>query len=233
MKNKINEIFKTDFNFIILNYLILENFFKDKKPIVLLLINEYSIQARSAIYLSKKHKIPTIGIQHGIIYSSHIGYNQNQDIKTLYNNSFSKIPYPDFFMVGGDFFKKILLKNSIFNEKSLLPFGYLPYDNILKIRDKNDEKKLKKTLNVPNNKRIILYADNIMPMFRKFLFINPLIKILDENEEIFLIIKQHPNDPINEDSIRTKIESKYHSRLLVVKDSDIKNLIKISEITIT
>ena len=175
IKKILKSIFYVDVTFSLTNFLVLNELFKNNKPIAAMTINEYSIQARSAIYTAKKNNIPTIAVQHGILYSSHIGYNQNNNVKEFYKENYKNTPFPDYFMVGGKFFKEILIKNSVYTDKTILPFGYMPYENNYLIQDSFKPVELIKALKIPMNKKIILYADNIMPMDRKLKYIDPIL----------------------------------------------------------
>lgn len=74
--------------------------FKQVRPKIIILTNEYNLLNESLIYCAKKEGIPTVGLQHGLIGSSHSAYNYPEKMKNKV-----KI-FPDYFFVWGDYHKK-------------------------------------------------------------------------------------------------------------------------------
>jgi hypothetical protein len=130
----VDEIYRTlsgCFNLeLIICFNLLENYFsKSDRPLKIFYEDEFYISGK-CISLSKNkslnaHLINSYGIQHGHI-------NQFQTLYTFYDNEIkTEYPSPDFFIIWGDFYEKILSKNGVSKLTTLLPLGSPVHLNII------------------------------------------------------------------------------------------------------
>lgn len=149
---------------------------------------------KKSYFPAKQENIPTVAIQHGVVYATHPGYNfKNWNKSSITNLLADKI------CVYGNSERKVLINNGCPEEKVVVT-GHLRYD-FLKDADKIfDRDKTLRKYGIDKNKKIVLWATqthgfgnkenrlNAEMMFRTF------AKLKDKYH---LIIKLHPGEDQN------------------------------------
>lgn len=84
-----------------------------------MLVNAYDYKKMALISAAKKLKIPTVELQHGIIYKSHLAY--------IYPKVLSRELFPDYLLTYGEHFSKLVRKySSAFKDEHVIAVGF-PY----------------------------------------------------------------------------------------------------------
>lgn len=135
----------------------------------------------------------------------------------------------DYLIVPSDYVAEIATKAYRVNPK-LLKTGYPRNDKLLELNKHTDVKLLKEKLNLPQNKKIVLYS----PTWRKkgetdindYLNIESMYKAIPE--DTLILIKPHPFESW------TNLDGKYQDKLKYApENASIENLYVISEAVIT
>lgn len=132
----------------------LKKFFKEHKPQCIFLMYEHGSNSLSFISVCKQLGIPTIGLQHGMIYDHHEQYCFNNF--STKNNPYG-FPFPDKMVLFGEYFKNLLLKKG-YPKDSLITFGNSSFFNLKKIESTLESKSLLEKYKIDKNKKIILFA---------------------------------------------------------------------------
>jgi hypothetical protein len=111
-----------------------EKFLKNYKPKSILQIYETGPFAKCFEIIAKKLSIPTIGLQHGIIYPKYVDYAHNE-ISSDYKPQ--KYLIPDLTLVFGEYYKKIMTEKWNYPDKNVKIFkhpSFYNFDNIDSIK---------------------------------------------------------------------------------------------------
>lgn len=219
---------------LIVKYIYLEKIMLDvKKPNLVMLQNEYGWWERTLIVASKIKYVPTLAIQHGIIYKDHKGYNYSKgQISPTGDINSPFCPIADRTAVYGPYHKKLLTQESSYPEDRVIVTGQPRYDifsNMDKIYKKASS--CKKYGIDPKNK-IILWTTGGDDVFTKDLSI--ICDAIKKKKNIELIIKQHPNASIEETNLIKKYISNYRLNAIIPpKKSDTYELLFICDLLLT
>jgi len=167
---------------------------RKEKPKAIVIQNEYGVWEKSLIFAAKQENIPTVAIQHGVVYDTHPGYN----FKNWNKNSIKNL-LADKVCVYGNSEKDVLINNGCPEEKVVVT-GHLRYD-FLKDADKIfDRDKTLEKYGIDKNKKIVLWAtqthgfDNKENRLNAEMMFNFFSKMKDRYH---LIIKLHPGEDQN------------------------------------
>ena len=241
LKKKFNEVSNIKFN--IENEFIF-SYFKSIKPNKLLIfkylaynkfftkfsniksissIDENSPRIKTIFDAAKKNGITTYGIQHGTIHSLHPSY-------IFSANDTLRKPFPEYNIIWGRYWKKILIEKCHFPEDSLIIAGQIRTDIITKLL----KTKLDSTDINPEGKKIIMYAsqfqrdENLREKAALDLFHS--VKDLDDYQ---LIIKLHPSEKNEFDYYHRLAKLSGCSNYKILYYYDLYKLIALSEIIVT
>lgn len=114
----------------------------------------------------------TYGMQHGVISEEHTVYNIS-DIEITDINEKDAMPIPDKFIVWGEYYKNIFLKNNNLPHNYVIPAGNISYI-----------KKDKKPGVVKNNPKKILYCFTLKEVFIKEIQIIKDLNFINKNYNI-------------------------------------------------
>ncbi len=179
----------------------LKKYFQEHKPRCIFLMYEHGSNSLSFISVCKKLGIPTIGLQHGIIYDHHEQYCFNNFVTK--NNPYG-FPFPDKMILFGDYFKNLLLKKG-YPKDSLITFGNPSYFNLKKIESSLESKNSLEKYKIDKNKKIILFATNKL---QENYVATPhlqydtqmweyILKNFKNDDSYFWILKPHPLEKID------------------------------------
>ena len=207
-----------------------------EEPDIIVASCEYSSYARSAVVEAKSRRIPTIGIQHGIMGQYHFDYrhaaHEISNDSTLCPNH---CPIPDKTVVYGTYHKDFLTRICGYPEDSVVVTGQPRYD-VLCHADKiySKEKFLEKYKINPDHK-IVLWttqwgfsdAENISNL-------KAIFKTMEDMKNITLIVKQHPREEERETEMIEKHLNNYRINAIVTpKISDTFEQLFVCDLMIT
>lgn len=208
------------------NYVWLKQYFKtiDVKTNIFYQ-DELYVQGRiisAAAKMSGNHTITTYGVQHGIFYQAHTVYSiTNNEL----NDKGKKdgLPFPDKFIVWGDYFKKHFLKCNSLNEINLIVAGNPKYCLV--------NKPILNRKLITNEGLVILWCTTLkVDAINQF---NTIIsKYLEANDGVILKIRCHPLFDL-ENYLVGIINKKIEHKIKFSKASNIYEDISESDIVLT
>jgi len=202
-----------------------------KRPLEIIMHDEYGAIQLSALYAAKKHGIPTLSLQHGIIYDDVFSYTHNyEDI----NNERKELNFalPDKMCVWSENAKEALINSAKFHPSALEVTGDPKMDFFKNAEKDYNRKRILKNANIPEGKKIILLATENLPNFKeRMMMANAVLESMSNLSEFFLVIKMHPNE--SNWSIYEKIAKKFGiTSYSILRDISLYELIHISELVI-
>ena len=206
----------------------LEIHISSNRPKTVFLFFETGPSSLALISVCRKLGIKTIGMQHGIIHDAHVLY-MHDDLYSV-DNPHGFI-LPDHLLLFGDITKNYLL-NRNYPKNTLISFCNPSFLNIKIL--KNSYKEILTKYNIPNNKKVVLFA---LPGLKQYADSKTipnkkiLEKLLDDlTDDFFLIVKPHPADDI---SFYTQIVDKSTKNNVNIISGNIMELISISDLLIS
>ncbi|PWI48902.1 hypothetical protein CEE45_04000 [Candidatus Heimdallarchaeota archaeon B3_Heim] len=205
------------------------------KPSLALISNETGHSEKSLIIASKKHKVPVLAMQHGVIDPTNRGYifskkdiSKSGSIHSPYN------PITDRTAVFGTKYKNFIDKNSNFPEGSVVVTGNPKFDKLFQMVNKfKNRGHIRRWLNIPEDKPILLWTTQThwLSTEENRKNVDAVYSALEElNDDITLIVKLHPNEdqraPFYQEDSRIK-------PIYLGKEVDILQLIYVSNIILT
>ena len=202
-----------------------------KRPLAIIMYDEYGAIQLSALYASKKHGIPTLSIQHGIVYDDVFSYTHNdEDI----NNDRKELNFvlPDKMCVWSKNAKEVLINLAKFHPAALEVTGDPKMDFSENVTKYFNREKILKNANIPEGKKIILFAtENLPNLEERIMIANTVLESMSNLSEFFLVIKIHPNE--SNWLIYEKIAKKFGiTSYLILKDISLYELIYVSDLVI-
>ncbi len=208
-----------------------ERIIEAEKPQAVLMHDEYGALQLSFLNAAKKRNIPTISLQHGLISEDHIAYVHDPSHITGDKKELL-FPLPDKMCVWSESVKRRLLKVGSFPQSIPVVTGDPKTDFLKKAIDLFDYERITSALNIPKERRIILFAtENLYSVDEKVLITKTVYKALKAVPECFLVVKLHPNE---EDV------SFYHqlakaiglTELTIVKNSNLYELLYVADLVV-
>jgi len=156
--------------------------------------DEYGALQLSIIKEAQKRNIPTVSIQHGANTESSISYfhlkHHVQD-ETNYLN----FPLPQKICVWSEKSKEDLIKRGNFPDDVPVITGDPKIDFLSNAIKKFNHKNICQKLKIPPEKMIIVFATQSLPNIQeKELITNSVFKSIKNLDDVFLLIKAHPNE---------------------------------------
>ncbi len=206
-------------------------------PDLVILEEEYGRFERALIIAARNARIPTLGIQHGVIHEDHKGYiyRKGEISKDgLVGAPFS--PVPDITAVYGERHRRLLLEDSDYPNRAVKVTGQPRYDRIAEIMKVVDPGEVHKKIPLPHGKRMVLMAMafNGLPDEENRFYLETILHAINGISNAFLVIKQHPGE--TESHRRMILEMLVENRenaVLVPKTSDTLSLIWASDLVLT
>ncbi len=165
-----------------------------EKPSIIIMHDEYGAIQISLINEAKKRNIPTISIQHGVNTETWLSYVHNLE-HVFGKNMNTNFPLPDKICVWSESAKNNLLKFGNFPPNTPVVTGDPKVDFFPIAIKQFDNEKIKKTLKIPKDKKIILFATQPLALIEeKKLITRNVLNSVKKLQNCFLIIKMHPNE---------------------------------------
>jgi hypothetical protein len=161
------------------------------RPAVVCLYNESGGLGRAVIAACRAAGVPTVGIQHGILYPRYYSYN--------YTNEETDAPRPDRTAVFGAAARRELVAQGHYDPSTLVLTGSPKFDELLEVSRTWDRAALRAAHDVPDDARLVLVASrfkgirythqSIASAFPAF------VRAVESLPQVRAIIKPHPAEP--------------------------------------
>jgi len=172
-----------------------ENMIDKENPSCILMSFETGYYSLSSILIARERKIPSIGIQHGVISSSSQVYIRNKTTRSLRSLD---CPIPDKLAVYGKYTKNLLTKRSHYPNDSVIITGQPRYDSLRKIDKELTRKNFFNKYSLNLNKKTVLITTQALNNFKeRDDFLRNVIRSLKQINGIQIIIKPKPDEDVN------------------------------------
>jgi|GEM_PF-4487675 hypothetical protein len=203
------------------------------------IINDYGIDisicidenghSRFLVFASHMRSIPSIGLQHGIIYPFNISYNYGKKDISCYKNNLNCI-LADKTAVFGSKAKNLLLKYGNYSEKQLEVTGQPRTDIFIESRRQYSKKEMCKKLGIDSGKKLVVYASQpFEDMSEQKIALTEVIESL-KGLDAELVVKMHPDD---DSSFYDNLLSELGSDAVATKEADLYTLLFCSDLVIS
>ncbi|MBI2722912.1 MAG: hypothetical protein HYX39_12125 [Bacteroidetes bacterium] len=188
IKHELYEVLQSNMEYLF-NYAWLKLYFKTiENKVKVFYQDEFYIPGRiisSAVKNSSNKKISTYGVQHGIFYEAHTVYSITNDEIGATRNRKNGYPFPDSFIVWGNYFKNHFLKFNSLNKNFVVEAGNIKY---IKIHTNKVETLI---ANKPTDKIKMLWCTTLqvdtVNQYKKL-----LKQFLNDNPSVQIIARCHP-----------------------------------------
>lgn len=154
------------------------------RPAGVLLADEYHRQ--DWLTAARAEGVPTIAIQHGMIYRGHNGY--------VHRTRPASLALPDRTYVFGDWERDVLVGRSVYREDEVRVSGS-PRLDLVDAAPDPDAAGLRRDLGVRPADRMVVLSGTYGPAYRRFHIPYALDRLLDRAwPGVHLVVKQHPGE---------------------------------------
>lgn len=173
------------------------NILDKEKPAAAVVTYESGPWQRAVIVQSAVRGIPTLGLQHGMIFDNHYDYMHNRITTDPLNGNLG-FTVPSVTCVWGAAWKKSLVEDGCYPETAIAVTGHWRYDDVVQIKAVSKtsvEARIGVTLGVKKVVAILTAGIQIID------YVKHCIQTLDQQGDIVPLIKLHPSDdpqPIKE-----------------------------------
>jgi hypothetical protein len=186
-------------------------------------------KTRFLIFAAKKLKIPSIGLQHGMIEPLRTSpYNYNKNDLCGYNGDLN-CQLADKTALFGPYYKQIFLKSSNYPKDKIVVTGQQRMDMIFENRKHYSRKKFYKQLGIDAGKKLVVYASQAMGDESRRAF-SALVKSLKQIKNVSLVIKLHTAD---DKAAYEKILQDLDYNAVIIKYIDLYELLNFSDLLVS
>jgi len=165
-----------------------------ERPSVIVMHDEYGALQLSLIKAAKKNGVPTVAVQHGLSSDGQVQYIHKLEHVANQNSDLS-FPLPNKMCVWSQSAKKNLIELGNFPSSIPTVTGDPKLDFLPKILKKFNFENIIKKLEIPKNKKIVLFAtENLPKKEEKILITKTILNTMKELPNCHLVIKIHPNE---------------------------------------
>ena len=183
-------------------------FLKKIRPKLVIINYPHTHPKMALMYACTKLRIPTIELQHGIIYESHMAY--------IYQKAVNRDMFPDYIFTFGDFFSELIVNKSVmFKKSNVYSIGY-PYLEQIK---KNDPVIPSTLIHTAKSNRIIYITSQGIVRDMLIPFILEIERKLDD--KYVIVFKPHPSE-MGIDLFYKEFENK--KRIILIKDNKLSSV---------
>lgn len=184
--------------------------------------------SRFLVFAAHACKVPSLGLQHGIIHPFHISYNYSKKDLYAYKTNLNCL-LPDKTAVFGDYFKDILIKNGNYPPDKIAVTGQPRMDIFFEQKRNYQKKELYKKLGIEAGKKLIVYASQPAGE-ESIMAFSAIIKALKNLESAKLIVKLHPAEKASQ---YKPLLQKLEYDAIISKDIDLYEIIFCSDLVIS
>jgi hypothetical protein len=161
------------------------------RPSVVCLYAESSGWGRAAIAACRAVGVPTVAIQHGILYPKYYSYRHDADE--------ADCPRPDRTAVFGESARKILVELGHYPPESLVVTGSTKFDDLLAAAARWDRAQIRRRLDIAEGERLLIVASRYRSIGDTHASIGAdfpaLVRAVDSLPGVKALIKPHPAEP--------------------------------------
>jgi hypothetical protein len=180
------------------------------RPAVLCLYAESSGWGRAALAACRAAGVPTVAIQHGIVYPKYYSYRHAADEAAC--------PRPDRTAVFGDGARRFLVERGGYHPASLVTTGSPKFDALLAAARSWDRGALRRRLGVADDQKLLLVASRyrgIRPTHQSIGSAFPgLVRAVESLDGVVCLVKPHPAEPPDAYQARIREAGARRSRVL-------------------
>ena len=161
------------------------------QPAIAVLYAESSGWGRAAVAACRAAGVPTLGIQHGILYPTYYSYRHDPDE--------ADCPRPDRTAVFGEAARRFLIDAGHYPPESLVVTGSPKFDELLQRAERWDRARLRAGLGVGEDESLLVLASRFHPIRETHHAaggaLPALVRAVDGLEGVHCLIKPHPAEP--------------------------------------
>jgi len=161
------------------------------RPAVLALYAESSGWGRAALVAARELGVPTLGIQHGILYPGYYSY--------MHAPGEEACPRPDRTAVFGEAARRFLVEEGRYAPESLVVTGSPKFDELLETARSWDAQALRRDFGVGTGERLVAVASRYHGIRRTHQSIGSafasLVRAVEALPGVRLVVKPHPAEP--------------------------------------
>ena len=180
------------------------------RPAVVCLYAESSGWGRAAIAACRAAGVPTVAIQHGILYPKYYSYRHGPDE--------ADCPRPDRTAVFGESARKILVELGHYPPESLVVTGSSKFDDLLAAAARWDRAEIRRRLDVGEAERLVIVASRYRSIRDTHASIGAdfpaFVRAVDSLPGVKALIKPHPAEP--EDAYAADLRAAGSARVRVL-----------------
>ncbi len=201
----------------------------DECKVGMLIAVDENGSSRFLVFAAKSKKIPSIGLQHGVISPAlqSIAYNYSKNDLYQYQNNLN-CQLTDRTAVFGNYFRNLLVKEGNYSADRIAVTGQPRLDIVSKNKKIDLKKHYYKKFKIREGKKLVVFASQPRKGEWKLTF-SAVIKALKQMENAVLIVKLHPKE---EPSPYEKILQELKYRAIISKDIDLYEIILCSDLVI-
>ena len=161
------------------------------QPAALVLYAESSGWGRAALAACRAASVPTVAVQHGIIYPKYYSYRHGPGE--------GDCPRPDKTAVFGEAARRLLVEMGGYDPQSLVVTGSPKFDDLLASARGRDRRAARARLGAGDGDRLVLVASRYHGIRSTHPAIGPafarLVRALEELDGVLGVVKPHPAEP--------------------------------------
>ncbi|PYQ13290.1 MAG: hypothetical protein DMF80_15375 [Acidobacteria bacterium] len=198
------------------------------RPAVVCLYAESSGWGRAALAACRAAAVPTVAVQHGILYPAYYSYRHGADE--------ADCPRPDRTAVFGESARKILVELGHYAPESLVVTGSPKFDELLAAAARWDRPAIRRRLDVTDAERLVVVASRHRSIRETHASIGSafpaLVRAVESLPGVKALVKPHPAE--REDAYQADLRSAGASRVRVMPPgADLMELLHAADALVT
>ncbi|HEY7512277.1 MAG TPA: hypothetical protein VIG50_18585 [Vicinamibacteria bacterium] len=161
------------------------------RPAVVCLYAESSGWGRAAIAACRAQGVPTVALQHGIVYPKYYSYRHDPDE--------SDCPRPFRTAIFGEAAGRLLRRLGQYPPEALVPTGSPKFDDLVRGARERDREALRRALGVPAGERLLAVVSRFQAIRRTHQAIGPafaaFVRAVESLPGVRAVVKPHPAEP--------------------------------------
>ena len=164
---------------------------KGVRPAAVCLYAESSGWGRAAVAACRAAGVPTVAVQHGIVYPKYYSYRRGPGEEGC--------PRPDRTAVFGESARRQLVEMGGYDPGSLVVTGSPKFDELLAAAGRRDRRALRSRLGVDDGRALVVVASRYRAIRSTHAAIGPafpsLVRTLETLDGVVALVKPHPAEP--------------------------------------
>ena len=177
------DTFLRQFPWTMRSFLEVETVLLRERPDVLVLYAESSGLGRAAIAAARAHGVPSVAVQHGIMYPQYYSHEHARDELER-----DPVPIPSRTAVFGELAKQLLVQRGSYPEERIVVTGSPKFDALVDAASGYDPIATRRTLEVPEGARFLVLATRWSAVYPVF---DELVRAIESLPQVFLFVKPH------------------------------------------